>query len=124
MAERLFAHPEDATSLPTYNADMVAKELSLAKRLGSENHDTEGEQRLIEIQCATLVVFGSQDKLVSSEAASIYRAKIPNCNVCIVYDAGHAILTERPEALISTVLDYVERRETFVVGNQSRVINP
>lgn len=124
MAERLFAHPEDATCLPTYDADMVAKELFLAQRLGSENHDTEAEQRLIEIRCATLVVFGSRDKLVSSEAASIYRVKIPNCNVSIVYDAGHAILAERPEALISTVVDYVERRETFVVGNQSSVINP
>ena len=124
MAERIFAHPEDATSLPTYDADMRAKELSLAQRLGSEDHDAEAEQRVSEIQCSTLVVFGSQDKLVSREAASIYRAKIPNCNVSIVYDAGHAILAERPEALISTVLDYVERRETFVVGNQSRVINP
>jgi pimeloyl-ACP methyl ester carboxylesterase len=124
MAERLFAHPEDATSLPTYNADMVAKELSLAQRPGSENHDTETEQWLIEIQCATLVAVASQDKLVLSEAASIYRAKISNCNVSIVYDAGHAILAERPEALISTVVDYVERRETFVVGNQSNVINP
>jgi pimeloyl-ACP methyl ester carboxylesterase len=84
MAERLFAHPEDATSLPTYDADMAAKELSLAQRLGSENHDIEMEQRLIEIQCATLVAVASQDKLVLSEAASIYRAKISNSDVSIV----------------------------------------
>ena len=37
---------------------------------------------------------------------------------------GHLIVADRPEALINTVVDYVERRETFVVSRQSGVINP
>jgi hypothetical protein len=41
-----------------------------------------------------------------------------------VYDAGHLIVAERPEALINVVSDFVERRETFVVSRQSGVINP
>jgi hypothetical protein len=41
-----------------------------------------------------------------------------------VYDAGHVIVAERPEALIDAVSDYVERRETFIVGRQRRIINP
>ncbi len=31
---------------------------------------------------------------------------------------------ERPKTLVSAVLDYVERRETFIVGRQSGIINP
>ena len=70
------------------------------------------------------MVFGLNDNMVAPEAASIYREKIPNSNVSIVYDAGHVILAERPEALINAVSDYVERREAFIVGSQTGVINP
>ena len=42
----------------------------------------------------------------------------------MVYDAGHVIVAERPEALINAVSDYVERRETFIVGRQSSIFNP
>jgi hypothetical protein len=62
--------------------------------------------------------------MVASEAAHVYWEKIPNCNVSLVYDAGHIIVAERPEALINVVADYVERRETFIVGHQNSMINP
>ena len=62
--------------------------------------------------------------MVATEAASIYRREIPNSNLSIVYDAGHLIEAERPDALVNVVVDYVERRETFVVSRESRVVNP
>ena len=104
--------------------ETAAKELELIRRFGGSIHDTEAESRLSEIQCSTLVVFGSKDGLVAADAASTYRREIPNSHVSLVYDAGHLIVAERPEALINTVVDYVERRETFVVSRQSGVINP
>ena len=70
------------------------------------------------------MVFGLNDQLVAPEAARVYKEKIPNSNHSIVYDAGHAIAAERPEALINAVADYVEHRETFIVGRQTGVINP
>jgi pimeloyl-ACP methyl ester carboxylesterase len=123
-AKRLLAHPENSPDLSHIAPDIVAKEEELIRRLGGGAHDAEAESRLSEIPCSTLVVFGSQDRLVAGEAARIYRRDIPNSNVTIVYDAGHLIVAERPEALINIVVDYVERRETFVVSRQSRVINP
>ena len=62
--------------------------------------------------------------MVSPEAPRVYRARIPNCNISLVYDAGHLIEAERPDALINVVSDFVERRETFIVGRESTVINP
>jgi pimeloyl-ACP methyl ester carboxylesterase len=124
MARRLFAHPENMQGLPSVDPAIVAKEQALVQRLKGATHDAEVESRLSEIQCATLVVFGLKDQMVAPEAARIYREKIPNCNVAIVYDAGHIIVAERPEALINAVADYVERRETFIVGRQNSMINP
>jgi pimeloyl-ACP methyl ester carboxylesterase len=86
--------------------------------------DTQLADRLGEIRCPTLAVFGQEDSLVSGNAASVYRERIPNCNIAFVYDAGHAIPTERPAALLNLVADFLERRETFIVQNRSSVISP
>ena len=94
------------------------------QRLTGGRHDAEAERRLGEIPCATLVLFGAEDTMVAPEAARLYRARIPNSNIAFVYDAGHLIEAERPEALINAVSDYVELRETFIVGRQTGIINP
>jgi pimeloyl-ACP methyl ester carboxylesterase len=123
-AERLFAHPERGRGFVSVDPAIVAKEQELVLRLTGGRHDTEAERRLGEIPCATLVLFGSEDKMVAPEAARIYRARIPNSNITFVYDAGHLIEAERPEALVNAVSDYVELRETFIVGRQTGIINP
>ena len=119
--KRLFAHPGNVLS--GSSAD-VSMRKSLVESIIATAHDTEAESRLSEIQCATLVVFGLQDKMVAPQAGGIYREKIANSNLSFVYDTGHVIVAERPEALINAVSDYVERRETFVVGRESSIINP
>ena len=122
-ADRPFADPENARNFPVPDQATVDKEWALTQRLEGATHDPQVEARLKEIQCATLVVFGSRDQMVRPEAASIYRQNIPNCNVTLVYDAGHLIVAERPEALCSLVSDFVERRETFIVQRRSSIIN-
>ena len=124
VAKRLFAHPENLREVPSEDTATVSRERALVQRIMGAAHDTEAESRLGEIQCATLVVFGLHDEMVATEAAGIYREKIANSNLSIVYDAGHIIVAERPEALINAVSDYVERRETFIVGRRSSIINP
>ena len=123
-AKRLFAHPEKARGFAPLDPAIEAKEQALVRRLTGGMHDAEAERRLGEIPCATLVLFGSEDKIVAPEAARTYRARIPNSNIAFVYDAGHLIEAERPEALVNAVSDYVELRETFIVGRQTGIINP
>ena len=84
----------------------------------------ETEDRLGEVQCPTLAVFGLQDKLAAPEAGSILREKLPNSHLSFIYDAGHAIVLERPEALAGLLVDYVSRQETFIVSQDNGVINP
>jgi pimeloyl-ACP methyl ester carboxylesterase len=123
-AKRLFAHPEKARRFASVDLAIVTKERALVQRLTGGRHDDEAEHRLGEIACATLVLFGSEDTMVAPEAARIYRTQIPNSNIAFVYDAGHCIEAERPEALVNAVSDYVDLRETFIVGRQIGIINP
>ena len=124
LVERLFAHPDTARSAIAVDADILAKELALAQRLTGGVHDAEAERRLGDISCPTLAIFGAEDRIVAPEAPRLYRERIANSNLSFVYDAGHLIEAERPEALINAVSDYVAQRETFIVGRQSGVINP
>ena len=124
LGSLLLAHPEDPARLAPIDQAAMARELEALRQLHTPGLESEVESRLGEIQCPTLAVFGLNDRLAGTEAASIYRAGIPNCHTSIVYDAGHAIVLERPEALIDVVSDYVERQETFIVGKGAGVINP
>ena len=125
FAERLLAHPEQFPDL-----DGLTKELAVSQTARNSwatvraSEAAEVESSLEEVRCPTLVVFGSRDRLVASEAAAIYRGRIPNCNVSLIYDAGHLVAAERPEALTNAVADFVENWETFVVTRKSSVINP
>ncbi|MDA0263241.1 MAG: alpha/beta hydrolase [Chloroflexi bacterium] len=120
----LFAHPANAANLPPVSEDVSLKEWELAQRLGFGRHDQAAQERLGEIRCPTLALFGSRDRLVSPEAARVYRENIPNCNISIVYDAGHCIIADRPEALVNAVDDYAQQWETYIVGRRTGLINP
>ena len=120
-AATMLAHPESA-GLPSPDPERTAVLSTLAEKWRSANRDAEG--LLAELRCATLAVFGQEDRLVSREAGGVWKSQVPNCNVCYVYDAGHAVGVDRPDALANVVLDFVERRETFVVENRTSVINP
>jgi pimeloyl-ACP methyl ester carboxylesterase len=124
LGQLLLAHPENQEALGSLDAGAMAKEQGMAQRLQDAGLGAETEGRLGDVKCATLVVFGLNDRLVAGEAAGIYRENIPRCHVSIVYDAGHAIVAERPDALIDVVSDYVERQETFIVSKVEGVINP
>jgi len=49
---------------------------------------------------------------------------LTNCYYALVYDAGHEIEAERPEALFAAVRDFLEQHETFVVSRKKTIINP
>lgn len=76
------------------------------------------------ITCATLVVIGQEDRLVERSEGSTWKAGTPNCHTCYVYDAGHAIAAERPDALMGVTLDFLVRRDTFIVENRSNLVTP
>lgn len=86
--------------------------------------DSELERGLGDIKAATLVLFGTRDDVMPSETGRLYVERIPNCYYALVYDAGHMIEAERPEALFAAVRDFLEHRETFIVSRRNTVINP
>ena len=124
MARRLYGHPERMPPLPPPDPAVVAKQEALVNRLRGPGRDPELERRMRELDVPTLVVFGTLDRMIPPEMGRHYKALMPNCHLVFVYDVGHAIGAERPEAFADLVCDFIERREAFVINRTPTVIHP
>jgi pimeloyl-ACP methyl ester carboxylesterase len=124
MARRLYAHPERLPPMPPPDPAVQAKTRQLVARLRGPDRDAELERPLASLATPTLVLFGTADRVIPSDMGHIYKELMPNCHLVFVYDAGHAISTDRPEAFTEVVADFLERHEAFVISRTPTVIHP
>ena len=117
----MLAHPDDPAQKPPGQRRTAAL---AAIAQGWQSDQSAGSMLQETIHCAMLVVYGQEDRLATRNAGWVWKRQAPNCTLCYVYDAGHAISVDRPQALAGLVLDFLERRETFVVENRSWMISP
>jgi pimeloyl-ACP methyl ester carboxylesterase len=123
LAHRMYAHPEKVAAVQE-QPEIAAKQRALVARLRGPNRDTELEDRLQSIKAPTLVVFGTMDGVIPPEMGRTYVERIPTCYYVLVYEAGHVIAAERPEALHGVVSDFIQRHEAFIVSRSNTVLNP
>lgn len=124
IARALYAHPDRMPALPTPDPAIAAKARALAMRLRGPDRDAALEARMREMVTPTLVLFGTLDSLMPPEMGRHYKEHLPNCHLVFVYDAAHAISSERPEAFAEVTLDFLERHEAFVINRAATVIHP
>ena len=124
IARRLYAHPERVGPLPQPDPAIQEKHRRLVTRLAGPPRDADLERRLPDLAVPTLVLFGTLDAVIPPELGRLYKELIPNSHLVFVYDAGHAISTERPEAFTEVVADFLERHEAFVISRTETVIHP
>jgi pimeloyl-ACP methyl ester carboxylesterase len=60
------------------------------------NIDYPIKERLPEIACPTLIVWGAEDKVITVQDASVFEELIPNSRKVIFEDTGHVAMLERP----------------------------
>lgn len=124
IARALFAHPERVPPLPPQDPAIVAQTGRLVGRLRGPDRDPALEGHFADIATPTLVLFGTLDRVTPPELGRYYKQALPNCNLVLVYDAAHAIGTDRPEAFAEIVTDFIERREAFIISQSETLINP
>ena len=124
IARLLHAHPERLTDLVLPDPAIRAKTQPLVQRLRGPDRDPELEARLRGLATPTLVLFGTLDRVIAPAMGRVYRELMTNCHLVFVYDAGHAISTDRPEAFAEVTLDFLDRHEAFVISRAETVIHP
>ncbi len=123
IARQLFAHPERAAPM-ALDPDVQAKQRALTGRLRGPDRDADLEARLRDLATPTLVLFGTLDRVIPPEMGRYYKELLPNCQLVFVYDAGHEISTDRPEAFTDVTADFLERHEAFVINRKETLISP
>lgn len=104
-------HPKQAG-----NDALVERVRAMGVRLGGEvfrrqsaivrSGDTE---RLHAIRCPTLVIAAGHDRLRSREESEELRDGIPGAELALIEDSGHMLPIEAPQALLETMLPWLER---------------
>lgn len=124
MARRLYAHPERMGPMPPADPAVQAKQQALTARLRGPDREAELEAAMRRLDTPTLVLFGTLDHVIPSEMGRHYKELMPNCHLVLVYDAGHAIGAERPEAFTEVVTDFLDRHDAFLISRTDTVIHP
>ncbi len=60
--------------------------------------DYDVRERLGQIACPTLIVWGERDRLISVRDADVFAELIPNSRKVVFADTGHVAMLERPDA--------------------------
>lgn len=64
---------------------------------------------LAAITAPVLVVAGSQDKMTSPKAARAVQAAIPGARLTSIEGSGHALMAERPDAVLDALIAFLAR---------------
>lgn len=118
-------HPERPPVFTPPGPEQRAKTGPLMQRLQDRPaYDEVVAARLEKLETLTLVLFGTEDGVVSPENGAIYKKLIPNATFILVYDAAHLIQQDRPEAFADVTIDFLERGLAFLIPEVSSLINP
>jgi pimeloyl-ACP methyl ester carboxylesterase len=71
------------------------------------NIDYPIEERLPEIACPTLIVWGAEDKVIPVADADVFERLIPNSRKVIFEDTGHVAMLERPASFNELLSEFV-----------------
>lgn len=124
VARRLYAHPERVAPMPRVDPSVAARRQTLLGRLRGPARDPALEARLGALTLPVLVLFGTRDGVIPPEMGRFYKALIADAHLIFVYDAGHEIGAERPEAFVEAVSDFLERTDAFVINRSATVLSP
>ena len=124
IARRLYAHPERVAPLPPIDPALAARRLALLGRLRGPDRDPALEDGMRGLTMPVLVVFGTQDGVVPPAMGRIYKDLMPEAHLVFVYDAGHEVGAERPEAVVEVVGDFLERLDAFVISRVETALWP
>jgi pimeloyl-ACP methyl ester carboxylesterase len=121
----LYAHPERVPAWwPPADPAVTAKQRDLVRRLSEPPRNPALEARMAELQVPTLVLFGTSDRVIPSAMGRHYRSLLPKCQLVLVYDAGHVVDVDRPEAFAAVVEDFVPEPDAFLVTRESGLLYP
>lgn len=111
----LFVHPEKAIAPPKAK-EIEAQNRRMLTHYGAEDgRDAELIERIAEVKSRTLILHGTEDRIVGRESVQLLRGRLPKSFLVYVWDAAHNIEVDQPERMLELVEAFLERSDAFVV---------
>ncbi len=108
-------HPERASELlEPFGRHRVTPWGAAAQTLATVFHET--VSRLPEMQAPTLLMHGGRDSMAPRANSRIMAGLIPDAELIVVPDSGHAFPLERPELSLELLLGWLERHSPIPAG--------
>ncbi len=67
----------------------------------------DGSDRAVQIKCPALVILGSRDVMTPSRVGKHLGELIPEAEIVVMNNCGHAMLTERPNEVLDALTKIV-----------------
>ena len=112
----LFVHPEKAPPV-SKTKEVEAENRRRITHYGAEDGlDRELLERVSEIKSQTLILHGTEDRIIGRESMQLLKSRLPKSFLVYVWDAAHNIEVDQPERMLELVEAFLERSEAFVVN--------
>lgn len=96
-------------------AEERIRNFALEQRIFQQIVGDSVEQRIRGLATPTLIVWGTRDRLIHVDTANVLHDLMPNSEVIVMQEIGHAPMIERPR---QTAEDYLRFREKLSAGSR------
>ena len=69
-----------------------------------------GLEAAAQVKCPALLILGKRDQMAPIKAAQALATKIPNVRTVALEGAGHALMSEQPDAVLDALIDHLTPR--------------
>ncbi|WP_113704642.1 alpha/beta fold hydrolase [Nonomuraea lactucae] len=119
----LYAHPETARPLVDLDLETANKHAELVGRLLTPR-DAELEDAYRTLTVPTVVLIGTEDRRTPTSLGRRYVELNREIAVLFVYDAGHVLEEERPEAVADVIANFARHKLGVLVNNADNRLFP
>jgi pimeloyl-ACP methyl ester carboxylesterase len=112
----LYAHPENVAAEVKPLEMQVQNRRMLAHYGAEDGRDAELVARLGEIAHATLILHGTEDRIITTPSVQLLKHSLRRAYLVYVWDAAHNIEVDQPRRMATLVKAFLERSEAFVVN--------
>lgn len=112
----LFAHPEKNHPERKPEAIEAQNRRMLAHYGAQDGKDPGLLEQLARIEAATLILHGTEDRIIGKESMQLLKSRLPRAFLVYVWDAAHNIEVDQPERMVALVRSFLERSDAFMVS--------
>lgn len=118
----VLAHGPAAVEALRLALDQPARAHAVVLAAAPPPEDSALLERFALAKIPTLTLFGTRDREVPPETGRRWRALLPGSHVVFLYDAGHELAADRPQAFADIVLDFLSDPAVFLVNRRDGAV--